>query len=317
VKIDARLASFVKRLCESGRKLFIATNSGYAYTMKIMSYIFENACNPLTEPNEWKKYFDFIIVNANKPLFFQEGSMLREIDESTGSLRLGRFTGDLKKGKVFSGGSSEAFNKIAGVQGKEVLYVGDHIFGDIIKSKKEQAFRTFLVIPELTVEMKTWENTKSLLLRMQSLEFLMAEIYRINESQAQSPVNLPDINIIRKSIRETAGTIEGTYPHTLGGLLRCGSRLTYFANQVSRFADLYSATCVNLVNYPTHYLFSSPHQLMAHESALTETDDDTSKLLNQKPPLRKSMSSYVTAFDLDEEDSDEPQNGMMENISED
>jgi hypothetical protein len=55
-------------------------------------------------------------------------------------------------------GSSEAFNKIAGVQGKviiqaandmlllcigpqEVLYVGDHIFGDIIKSKKEQAFR--------------------------------------------------------------------------------------------------------------------------------------------------------------------------------
>jgi 5'-nucleotidase len=97
-------------------------------------------------------------------------------------------------------------------------------------------------------------------------------------------------------------------PFVLCMVLMCvisfaGSRLTYFANQVSRFADLYSATCVNLVNYPTHYLFSSPHQLMAHESALTETDDDTSKLLNQKPPLRKSMSSYVTAFDLDEEDS--------------
>ena len=30
---------------------------------------------------EWKSYFDYIIVDAKKPLFFQEGSMLREVDE--------------------------------------------------------------------------------------------------------------------------------------------------------------------------------------------------------------------------------------------
>lgn len=29
----------------------------------------------------WKNYFDYIIVDARKPLFFQEGTMLREVDE--------------------------------------------------------------------------------------------------------------------------------------------------------------------------------------------------------------------------------------------
>ena len=38
-------------------------------------------------------------------------------------------------------GSSDAFCKYTGAQGKEILYVGDHIFGDVIKAKKDQAWR--------------------------------------------------------------------------------------------------------------------------------------------------------------------------------
>ena len=41
----------------------------------------------------------------------------------------------------FVPGSSAAFCKYTGVKGKEILYVGDHIFGDVIKAKKEQAWR--------------------------------------------------------------------------------------------------------------------------------------------------------------------------------
>ena len=106
-----------------------------------------------------------MIVDAKKPLFFEEGSMLREVDEKTGSLKLGAFTGSLQKEKVYSGGlllccccvvvaavvvlsreyfctgSSDGFCKYAGIHGKQILYVGDHIFGDVIKAKKEQAWR--------------------------------------------------------------------------------------------------------------------------------------------------------------------------------
>lgn len=52
----------------------------------------------------WRSYFDYIIVDAKKPLFFEEGSMLREVDETTSSLKLGVFTGSLQRGKVYSGG---------------------------------------------------------------------------------------------------------------------------------------------------------------------------------------------------------------------
>lgn len=39
--------------------------------------------------------------------------------------------------------------ELLNAKGKDVLYVGDHIFGDILKSKKIRGWRTFLVVPEL------------------------------------------------------------------------------------------------------------------------------------------------------------------------
>ena len=45
-----------------------------------------------------------MIVDAKKPQFFEGGSMLREVDDDTLSLKLGVFTGSLQKGKVYSGG---------------------------------------------------------------------------------------------------------------------------------------------------------------------------------------------------------------------
>ena len=79
-------------------------------------------------------------------LFFQE----------TGTKKFGSYSGPLKKNQVYSGGSSDVFSKLIGAHGKEVLYVGDHIFGDIIKSKKEKAWKTFLVVPELAKELVVW-----------------------------------------------------------------------------------------------------------------------------------------------------------------
>lgn len=46
------------------------------------------------------------------------------------------------------------------VKGKDILYIGDHIFGDILKSKKRQGWKTFLVVPELTKELQVWEDKK-------------------------------------------------------------------------------------------------------------------------------------------------------------
>lgn len=60
-----------------------------------------------------------------------------------------------------SAGSSDIICDLLDIKGKEILYVGDHIFGDILKSKKRQGWKTFLVVPELTKELQVWREKKS------------------------------------------------------------------------------------------------------------------------------------------------------------
>ncbi len=45
-------------------------------------------------------------------------------------------------------------------------------------------------------------------------------------------------------------------------IMFAGSRMTHFAAQSSRFADLYSSSCMNLLHYPDCHLFTAPHQLV-------------------------------------------------------
>ncbi len=44
--------------------------------------------------------------------------------------------------------------------GAEVLYIGDHIYGDILRSKKELGWRTMLVVPELETELNILAKCK-------------------------------------------------------------------------------------------------------------------------------------------------------------
>lgn len=57
-----------------------------------------------TDTRSWKSYFDYIVVDACKPLYFGSGTILRQVDEKTGSLKLGSHTGRLEKHSVYSGG---------------------------------------------------------------------------------------------------------------------------------------------------------------------------------------------------------------------
>jgi len=43
-------------------------------------------------------------VDARKPLFFGEGTILRQVDTSTGALKIGTHMGPLQDGQVYSGG---------------------------------------------------------------------------------------------------------------------------------------------------------------------------------------------------------------------
>ncbi|XP_061589381.1 5'-nucleotidase, cytosolic II, like 1 isoform X2 [Cololabis saira] len=244
-------------------KVFLATNSDYNYTEAIMTYLLENNVKFGSPRQPWQSYFDLIVVDTKKPQFFADGTVLRQVDTNTGKLRIGTYTGDLQHGTVYSGGSSDVVSDLLDVKGKEILYIGDHIFGDILKSKKRQGWKTFLVVPELTKELQVWEEKKNLFEELKRLDVFLAKLYRHLDSGSEES---PDISAIQTRMRVLTHRMDMSYGQ-MGSLLRSGATQTLFASQLIRYADLYSSTCINLLNYPINYLFMAPPVLMPHEAA--------------------------------------------------
>lgn len=75
-------------------------------------------------------------------------------------------------------GSCDVLIQLIGAKGKDVLYIGDHIFGDILKSKKIRGWRTFLIVPELVQELHVWTDKCQLFAELQSLDVMLGEMYK-------------------------------------------------------------------------------------------------------------------------------------------
>eukprot|EP00730_Choanoeca_flexa_P008485 TRINITY_DN12495_c0_g3_i2.p1 TRINITY_DN12495_c0_g3~~TRINITY_DN12495_c0_g3_i2.p1 ORF type:complete len:531 (+),score=128.92 TRINITY_DN12495_c0_g3_i2:70-1662(+) len=256
---DPKLPVFLARAKENGKGLFLMTNSGYGYTQSIMSYLFD-----VEGARPWKEYFDLIIVSAKKPSFFnEEGTPLREIDQETGSLKLGEFCGDDPSGRVFSGGSVDHLNHLLGCQGKNILYFGDHIYGDVLKSKKLSGWRTFLIVPEMRHEIESLKKATEHYEHLRNAEFMLAEVYRDLSSEVKTA---PDITALKDDLKATADKIDQCFNKHFGSIFRSGTKQSLFAAQSAQYADLYSATMVNLINYPLFYFFHSEMDVLPHEA---------------------------------------------------
>ena len=92
---DERLPELMQRIINSGAKTFLLTNSEWWYTNEVMTYLFDF---PGIGP--WRNYFNYVVVDARKPAFFGEGTVLRQVDVNTGKLKIGRHTGDLARQRV-------------------------------------------------------------------------------------------------------------------------------------------------------------------------------------------------------------------------
>lgn len=78
------------------------------------------------------------------------------------------------------GGTSKHLHAMLKVtSGSQVLYVGDHIYGDILRSKKQIGWRTMLVIPELAVELEASAPASSLLPSSGSRSAMLPLIVRL------------------------------------------------------------------------------------------------------------------------------------------
>jgi 5'-nucleotidase len=311
VENDPRIKTLLSQLRENDRKTFLLTNSDFTYTNGIMKYLIGE---------DWTDYFDIAIVDAHKPRFFAEGTVFREVNTATGALKIGIHSGPLCRGAVYSGGSCDAFRHLLKMKGRDVLYVGDHIFGDVLRSKKTRGWKTFLVVPELNHELSVWTGRRPLFEKLGELDSIMAELYRNLDGNTRSK---PEISNILNAIKEVTYEMDHEYG-VLGSLFRSGSRTTFFASQVERYADIYASSCYNLVHYPTFYFFRAPMMLMPHESTV-----DHAAVMHQKSSRRLqhqdsvgdqvrdwnklNLKSTTFCHEEDEEENDNPSSSDTDN----
>ena len=287
---DPSLAPTLHKLRSAGKKLFLLTNSRWAYTEKMMTYLLGGA---MTEYPTWRNFFDVVICAATKPIFFTEKRPLMERDGET----LKPANAPLERGKVYEGGNLQDFERALGVTGDEVLYVGDHIYGDILRSKKDSAWRTMMIMQELETEIQAYESCKDDMATIETLDeqrerleddlrYYQARIKEMTRSIEHKPLNgtsVAELEADRMRFKRAVERIRGKlrqidaeltaierridlrfHPYW-GSLLKESAEQSSFGKQVDDYACLYTSRVSNFLAYSPQQTFRSPRDVMAHE----------------------------------------------------
>jgi HAD superfamily 5'-nucleotidase-like hydrolase len=293
---DEELGPALHKLRSGGKKLFVLTNSLWDYTNAVMSYLLDGV---LPEYPSWKNYFDFIITGGAKPAFFSEQRPFLQIEQTSEENKsLGEAT-ELERGKIYQGGNLADFERMTGYQGESVLYVGDHIYGDILKSKKTSMWRTCMIVQEIEDELIYLEARRGEVERLQDVEQLQARLddeiaprkarlnqierklekehptpEQVTELEAEFASVKAELDRLRKAMRECTeiartleGDIEQGFNPFWGLHFKEGNENSRFGEQVEQYACLYTSRVSNFVFYSPLHFYRSQRELMPHESA--------------------------------------------------
>ena len=105
---------------------------------------------------------------------------------ATGSRCAKTSDGPFQRGRVYSGGNIKAFQDArARASGDRVLFVGDHIYGDMLRRRKSSNWRTAMVLQELEHEITMYDRLRPELARLDRLDAELIHLdSELNERQA-------------------------------------------------------------------------------------------------------------------------------------
>ncbi|KAG8377794.1 hypothetical protein BUALT_Bualt08G0070700 [Buddleja alternifolia] len=300
---DTSIVPMLKMLRDSGRATFLVTNSLWDYTNIVMNFL----CGPRASDGSsaltfgWLQYFDVVITGSAKPSFFHDENRasLFEVDPESGmllntdngtpmpqvdvSLRLPLKSLD-KSCQVFQGGNVGHLHKLLSIESSsQVLYVGDHIYGDILRSKKVLGWRTMLVVPELEKELEQlWtlrDCRKQLQLMRNERDHVEDKIHHLKWSLRQVPTiyftfkerqaEIDKLQSQREHLRlshqQAQRECHQKFHKVWGQLMKTGYQNSRFAHQVERFACLYTSQVTNLSLYSPDKYYRPSEDFMPHE----------------------------------------------------
>ena len=311
IEKDPLLGETLHKLRSSGKKLFVLTNSLWDYTSAVMSYLLDGERKAYPS---WRNYFDIVIVGGAKPAFFQEQRPFVMIDPATGMPSAATAPAPpangatpahgapieikhLSRDKIYQGGNVADFEEMTKIRGEHVLYIGDHIYGDILRLRKQHMWRTAMVLQELEREIQVSDRLEA---QLEDLELLdrrhrnleseidyqtlrLKKIQRlIDDDTTAAPVKAR-LDEARKATRHSIDSlrarsglmdtevdsldmrIDHAYNPHWGSCLREGNDNSRFGEQVNDYADLYTSRVSNFGPYSPLRYFRAPRRPMPHE----------------------------------------------------
>ncbi|HEY7726131.1 MAG TPA: HAD-IG family 5'-nucleotidase [Anaeromyxobacteraceae bacterium] len=293
VQRDPELGPALHKLRSGGKKLFLLTNSAADYTDGVMRHALDGV---LPEYPSWRNYFEFVVTSARKPSFFAERRPIEELGPGGEVLGEAR---TLERGRTYQGGCLAELERLAGFGGERVLYVGDHIYGDILRSRRDSLWRTCMIVEELERELAWLERNRAALEETARLEELRARIgdalsarrallnsldRRLDreDPEAEERERLEadrrrakqELDLMRRAHRDAdrriaalEDAVERGFNRHWGLTFKEGHENSRFGEQIEDYACVYTSRVSNFLLYSPMEYFRSPRAAMPHERA--------------------------------------------------
>ncbi len=264
---DPALPETLHRFRSAGKKLFILTNSEPHYTEAVMGLLLDGRYKGY---DRWQDYFDFVLTRACKPAFFSSDAPFLEVEP--GGSETDRVTTELRRGRVYTGGNFLKLARLTGMMGDDVLYVGDHIYGDILRSKIHTHWRTAMVVQEMEDELAGLQAHRSKLSDLDELELRRAQLDLERAALAldgeRDKALRDEVRFLVREIARVQREVADAFNPHWGFLFRDRAERSAFGEQVEKYACVYTSRVTNFRLYSPQWYFRSPRARMAHELLL-------------------------------------------------
>jgi 5'-nucleotidase len=268
---------------EAGRKLLLITNSEWPYTRQVLAWAFDPF---LPKGMHWRDLFEVVIVGARKPDFFSTRLPLFDVVDDQGLLRAAP-SGITHRG-VHHGGDAALVEEWLGLSGEEILYVGDHIWGDVKVTKRVLRWRTGLILRELEGELEALEGfvpgeakLRTMMAEKEQRELAISQVrLRLQRRRrGRSAEGEESTEALERHLgemkRELTALDERIAPlaraagelanANWGLLLRAGNDKSHLARQVERSADVYMSRVSNFLHHTPFAYFRARRGSLPHD----------------------------------------------------
>lgn len=278
---DPQLALALDRLKREGKKLFLLTNSEWSFTDGVLGHLLDGQDE--ARPR-WTDYFDLVVVSSRKPAFFLDAPEPVPLEG---------------RPHCFTGGHAAWLEAQLGAEGEQILYVGDHIYGDVLRSKKNASWRTLLLVPELERELKLLEARNQDMRDLVRLETIrrrtlrrasvLMDQWKRNRVRRHvlGPRLSPEATVAldheaahlassAEALQRRAElqsleldtltrSVEAAFNPMWGPIFRDRDEQTRFADQIQQFACAYTGRVGNLYMYDPNATIYAPLPALPHE----------------------------------------------------